>query len=82
MDIFDQAQELERLDREAALQRARSRVQTGGPEWIDGVACCRSWQRSARRSRLVHEPLPALGGQAAFVVSSSAVVWFAYTQER
>ena len=41
MDIFDQAQELERLARETALQRARSSQYGEGPEWIDGQACCR-----------------------------------------
>ena len=41
MDIFDQAQELERLARETALQRARSSQYWEGPEWIDGQACCR-----------------------------------------
>ena len=35
MDIFDQAQELERLARETALQRARSSQYWEGPEWID-----------------------------------------------
>ena len=39
MDIFDQAQELERLARETALQRARSSQYWEGPEWIDGQAC-------------------------------------------
>lgn len=56
MDIFDQAQELERLDREAALQRARSRVQTGGPEWIDGVACCRECGEAIPAQRLAAIP--------------------------
>ena len=37
MDVFDQATELERLDRESALLRARSQMDRGGPEWIDGV---------------------------------------------
>ena len=32
MDIFDQAQELERLARETALQRARSSQYWEGPE--------------------------------------------------
>ena len=41
MDVFDQATELERLDRESALVRARASMDRGGPEWIDGVACCR-----------------------------------------
>ena len=41
MDVFDQATELERLDREAALSRARAAMDQGGPDWIDGVACCR-----------------------------------------
>ena len=41
MDVFDQATELERLDRESALMRARAAIDRGGPEMIDGVACCR-----------------------------------------
>lgn len=41
MDIFDQATELERLDRESALQRARFSMPQEGPEWIDGEPCCR-----------------------------------------
>ncbi len=41
MDIFDQATELERLDRESALLRARNASASGGPEWINGEACCR-----------------------------------------
>ena len=34
MDVFDQATELERLDRESALLRARAAVDRGGPECI------------------------------------------------
>ena len=41
MDIFDQAQELERLDRESALCRARAALYREGPEWINGEPCCR-----------------------------------------
>lgn len=41
MDTFDQAQDLERLDRETALMRARAKPYSEGPEWIDGVPCCR-----------------------------------------
>lgn len=41
MDTFDQAQDLERLDREAALMRARAKPHSEGPEWVDGVPCCR-----------------------------------------
>ena len=37
MDVFDQATELERLDRESALMRARAAIDRGGPEMIDGV---------------------------------------------
>ena len=55
MDVFDQATELERLDREAALSRARAAMDQGGPDWIDGVACCRE----------CGEPIPeASGGPA------------------
>ena len=53
MDIFDQAQELERLERETALSRARSSLYWEGPEWIDGKACCRECGRAVWR------PFPA-----------------------
>ena len=43
MDVFDQATELERLDRESALMRARAAIDRGGPEMIDGVAHATSW---------------------------------------
>ncbi len=46
MDIFDQAQELERLEREAALSR----------EWIDGVACCRECGEPIPPARLAAVP--------------------------
>ena len=62
MDIFDQAQELERLARETALQRARSSQYWEGPEWIDGepipqkrlealpgVGLCRACQEERER---------------------------------
>lgn len=56
MDIFDQAQELERLARETALQRARSSQYWEGPEWIDGQACCRECGEPIPQKRL--EALP------------------------
>ncbi|MGJ3523834.1 TraR/DksA family transcriptional regulator [Nitratidesulfovibrio sp. D1] len=58
MDIFDQAQELERLEREAALSRARSASAQGreGPEWIDGVACCRECGEPIPPARLAAVP--------------------------
>ena len=57
MDIFDQAQELERLARETALQRARSSQYWEGPEWIDGQACCRECGEPIPRN--VWNPCPA-----------------------
>ncbi len=58
MDIFDQAQELERLEREAALSRARnaSAQASEGPEWIDGVACCRECGEPIPPARLAAVP--------------------------
>ena len=41
MDLFDQASELERLERESALLNARKGTYQEGPEWIDGIPCCR-----------------------------------------
>lgn len=59
MDVFDQATELERLDRESALVRARSLMDRGGPEWINGVACCRECGDPIPRKRL--DALPGVG---------------------
>jgi len=59
MDIFDQAQELERLDRESALIRSRSAPDTGGPVWRDGVACCRECGDPIPPRRM--EALPGVG---------------------
>lgn len=58
MDIFDQAQELERMEREAALSRARSASARGRgePEWIDGVACCRECGDPIPPARLAAVP--------------------------
>ena len=50
------AQELERLARETALQRARSSQYWEGPEWIDGQACCRECGEPIPQKRL--EALP------------------------
>ena len=59
MDIFDQAQELERLARETALQRARSSQywcrECGEPipqkrlEALPGVGLCRACQEERER---------------------------------
>ena len=59
MDIFDQAQELERLDRESALISSKSALDTAGPTWIDGVACCRECGDPIPSRRL--EALPGVG---------------------
>ena len=59
MDVFDQATELERMDRESALVRARASMDRGGPEWIDGVACCRECGEPIPQKRL--EALPGVG---------------------
>ena len=59
MDVFDQATELERLDSESALLRARSQMDRGGPEWIDGVPCCRECGEPIPAKRL--EALPGVG---------------------
>lgn len=59
MDIFDQAQELERLDRETALLRARAALHREGPEWIDGRPCCRECGEPIPARRL--EALPGVG---------------------
>ena len=55
MDVFDQATELERLDREAALSRARAALDQGGPDWIDGVAA----NAVSPSPRSVWRPCPA-----------------------
>ena len=59
MDVFDQATELERLDRESALMRARASVDRAGPDWINGVACCRECGEAIPSKRL--EALPGVG---------------------
>lgn len=56
MDTFDQAQELERLDRESALQRAQNKPYSEGPEWIDGVPCCRDCGDTIPAQRLAAIP--------------------------
>ena len=58
MDVFDQATELERLDRESALLRARAAMDQEGPEWIDGVACCRECGEPIPQAR--REALPGV----------------------
>ena len=52
MDVFDQATELERLDRESALVRARASMD-------DGVACCRECGDPIPQKRL--DALPGVG---------------------
>ena len=59
MDIFDQAQELERLDRESALLRAKALLDREGPEWVDGVPCCRECGDPIPPKRL--EAIPGVG---------------------
>jgi phage/conjugal plasmid C-4 type zinc finger TraR family protein len=59
VDIFDQAQEMERRDRESALIRSRSAQDTGGPHWVDGVACCRECGEPIPLRRLA--ALPGVG---------------------
>ena len=59
MDIFDQAQELERLDRESALTKSRSAMFTDGPQWVDGVACCSECGEPIPPRRL--EAIPGVG---------------------
>lgn len=59
MDVFDQASEVERMDRESALSRARALMDQDGPEWIDGVACCRECGKPIPPRRL--EALPGVG---------------------
>ena len=59
MDVFDQATELERQDRESALLRALSDIDREGPEMINGVACCRECGEPIPPKRL--EALPGVG---------------------
>ncbi len=59
MDVFDQASEVERMDRESALSRARAMMDQEGPEWIDGVACCRECGTPIPPRRLA--ALPGVG---------------------
>jgi len=56
MDVFDQAQELERMDRESALIRASRRPYSEGPEWIDGIPCCRNCGEPISPRRLAAIP--------------------------
>ena len=72
MDVFDQATELERLDREAALSRARAAMDQGGPDWIDGVACCRECGEPIPQKRL--EALPGVTGAVVSHETGTAVV--------
>jgi phage/conjugal plasmid C-4 type zinc finger TraR family protein len=71
-DILDMAAEVERLQREAAIARARSGTlrSAGGPQIIDGIACCRE----------CGEPVPA--ARLAAVAGVSLCVDCAGRQER
>lgn len=59
MDLFDQASELERIERESALQKARMGIYQEGPEWIDGVPCCRECGEPIPAARL--RAIPGVG---------------------
>lgn len=59
MDIFDQATEMERLDRESALLRAKASQDLRGPEWVNGIAVCRECGEAIPQRRL--DALPGVG---------------------
>ena len=59
MDLFDQASELERLERESALLNARKGTYQEGPEWIDGIPCCRECGEAIPPARL--RAIPGVG---------------------
>ncbi|MBP3730322.1 MAG: TraR/DksA family transcriptional regulator [Mailhella sp.] len=60
MDVFDQATELERIAREmAVLQASSASDHQDGPEWIDGVACCRDCGEPIPQARL--KAIPGVG---------------------
>jgi len=59
MDMFDQASELERMERESALLRARTSTSHEGPEWIDGQPCCRECGEPIPAARL--RAIPGVG---------------------
>ena len=55
-DVIDDAPHAEALDRAAALSQAACRRQGPGPEWIDGVACCRDCGEPIPAARLLAMP--------------------------
>ena len=59
MDVFDQATELERIERESALRQAANVGYQEGPEWIDGKPCCRECGEPIPQKRL--GALPGVG---------------------
>ena len=60
MDVFDQATELERMEREMAVRQATlSSDHQDGPEWIDGVPCCRDCGEPIPPARL--KAIPGVG---------------------
>lgn len=59
MDIFDQATELERMDRESALRRVQHAMYQEGPEWIDGEPCCRECGEPIPPARI--KAIPGVG---------------------
>ncbi|MDO4840362.1 MAG: TraR/DksA family transcriptional regulator, partial [Desulfovibrionaceae bacterium] len=58
MDDLDMATELECRDREEALCRAHQSMLQCGPEYINGVACCRECGEPIPKKRL--EALPGV----------------------
>ena len=56
MDVFDQATELERIERESALRQAANVGYQEGPEWIDGKPCCRECGEPNPEARLKASP--------------------------
>ncbi len=59
MDVFDQATELERINRESALLSAMKAMHHEGPEWIDGKACCAECGNPIPEARL--RAIPGVG---------------------
>ena len=59
MDVFDQATELERIERESALRQMGAGTFQEGPEWIDGKPCCRECGEPIPEARL--KAIPGVG---------------------
>ncbi len=59
MDVFDQATEFERIEREAAVRQAVQMDFQEGPEWIDGKPCCRECGEPIPEARL--KAIPGVG---------------------